>query len=108
MASGGSAPLRWVFATALRSEHRAEHGHRVVAQALAEPEVHARVARFCGWLSAICLVGMMLLADGDRAGAKPHFQASVATRCFYLGGYDLSRTFLARMEADPAWPKPEW
>ncbi len=49
-------------------------------------------------------IGMMLLAEGDRAGARKHFQASVATRCFYYSHYEFSRTFLARMERDPDWP----
>jgi serine/threonine protein kinase len=49
-------------------------------------------------------IGMMLLAEGDRAGARKHLQASIGTHCFYYSTHDTSRTFLARMEQDPNWP----
>ena len=47
---------------------------------------------------------MNRLADGDREAARAHFQKSVATDVFLYVEHDWSRAFLARMEADPAWP----
>jgi serine/threonine protein kinase/lipoprotein NlpI len=44
------------------------------------------------------------LARGDRPGARAHFARSVATQVFHYGEYRASRSFLARMNADPAWP----
>lgn len=49
-------------------------------------------------------IGLMHLADGDRAAAHDHFEKSVATRCFYFSDHDISRAFLKRMERDPNWP----
>jgi tetratricopeptide (TPR) repeat protein len=49
-------------------------------------------------------IGLRLLAEGDRAGARRHFEASVATRVLQFMEYDWSRAFLARMENDPTWP----
>src|SRR5262249_11319586 len=49
-------------------------------------------------------LGMNRLADGDRKGAREHFEKSIASRCFYFGDYDWSWMFLNRMTRDPAWP----
>jgi serine/threonine protein kinase len=49
-------------------------------------------------------VGLHLLAEGDRAEARRHFEACVATRVLQFMEYDWSRAFLARMENDPTWP----
>jgi tetratricopeptide (TPR) repeat protein len=50
------------------------------------------------------LIGLTRLSGGDRAGARDHFAAGVATRFIEIMPYDLSRAFLARME-DTTWPK---
>jgi tetratricopeptide (TPR) repeat protein len=49
-------------------------------------------------------IGLMLLVDGDRSGARRHFEACLATHCFYRADYYWSRAFLGRMDRDPAWP----
>ena len=49
-------------------------------------------------------IAMSLLADGDRDGARKHFEECVATGCFDFDASDWSRTFLARMKQDPNWP----
>jgi hypothetical protein len=49
-------------------------------------------------------VAMMKLADGDRDGAREHFDKVVKTRAFIWGPYDLSWVFLARLKKDPTWP----
>jgi hypothetical protein len=49
-------------------------------------------------------IGVRLLAEGDRAGARRHFEASVATRVLEFMEYEWSRAFLACMEHDPTWP----
>ena len=49
-------------------------------------------------------IALTRLADGDRDGAREHFQKSVATKCFYPPNYHYSRAFLARMK-DPTWPR---
>jgi hypothetical protein len=48
-------------------------------------------------------VAMMKLADGDRDGAREHFDKVVKTRAFIWGPYGMSRVFLARLK-DPTWP----
>jgi serine/threonine protein kinase len=49
-------------------------------------------------------IGLRLLAEGDRAGARRHFEDSVATRVLHYMEYDWSRAFLARLENDRTWP----
>jgi hypothetical protein len=48
-------------------------------------------------------VAMMKLADGDRKGAKEHFDKAVKTRAAGWGEYDMSWVFQARL-ANDAWP----
>ena len=50
-------------------------------------------------------IGLMLFADGDRPGARRHFNECVATHYSHRGDYQWSRAFLARMDRDPAWPR---
>jgi hypothetical protein len=50
-------------------------------------------------------VAMTKLADGDREGAKEHFDKAVKTRAAGWSVYDMSRVFLARLENDPTWPR---
>jgi hypothetical protein len=49
-------------------------------------------------------VAMMYLADGDRARAKEHFQASINTGYIYSWLYAPEDLILARMDQDPTWP----
>jgi tetratricopeptide (TPR) repeat protein len=49
-------------------------------------------------------VAMTKLADGDRKGAREHFDKAVKTRAWGWGEYDLSWVFLSRLEKDPTWP----
>jgi hypothetical protein len=49
-------------------------------------------------------VALDRLSQGDRAGAREHFQKAVATGVFTFLEYDWSRSFLKRMEQDPNWP----
>jgi tetratricopeptide (TPR) repeat protein len=49
-------------------------------------------------------IAMMKLAEGDREGAKEHFDKAVKTRAWGWGEYDLSWVFLSRLEKDPKWP----
>ena len=49
-------------------------------------------------------VGMARLCERDRRGAREHFQKCVALRVFDFDAADWSRTFLARMDAEPDWP----
>ena len=50
-------------------------------------------------------IGLRRLADGDRARAKKSLRASVDTGVYFYREYDWGSAFLARMEADPTWPK---
>jgi serine/threonine protein kinase/Tfp pilus assembly protein PilF len=50
-------------------------------------------------------VALDRLAQGDRTGARDHFQKALATRVFEFWEYQLSRLFLKRMEQDPTWPR---
>jgi tetratricopeptide (TPR) repeat protein len=49
-------------------------------------------------------VAMTKLAEGDREGAKEHFDKVVKTRAFGWGPYDMSWVFRARLAKDPTWP----
>ncbi|HEY3244718.1 MAG TPA: protein kinase [Phycisphaerae bacterium] len=50
------------------------------------------------------LIGMSRLADGDRNGARVHFQDAVNTHVIWYVDHTLSRAFLSRLDADPNWP----
>lgn len=50
-------------------------------------------------------IAMSLLAEGDRAGAREHFGKCISTGCFDFDASDWSRSFLARMDQDPNWPR---
>jgi len=49
-------------------------------------------------------VALDRLAQGDRTGAREHFQKALATGVFTFLEYEWSRSFLKRMEKDPNWP----
>jgi hypothetical protein len=49
-------------------------------------------------------IGLTKLAEGDCPAAREHFRKAIATQLFPVGGYQMSRIFLARMDQDPAWP----
>ena len=49
-------------------------------------------------------IAMTKLADGDRKGAKEHFDKAIKTRASGWGEYDLSWVFHDRLEKDPNWP----
>jgi tetratricopeptide (TPR) repeat protein len=48
-------------------------------------------------------IAMTKLAEGDRDGARDHFDKAVKTRASGWGNYDLSWVFRDRL-ADPNWP----
>jgi tRNA A-37 threonylcarbamoyl transferase component Bud32/tetratricopeptide (TPR) repeat protein len=49
-------------------------------------------------------IAMRMLADGDRDGAREHFDKAIKTRASGWGEYDLSWVFRDRLEKDPNWP----
>ena len=49
-------------------------------------------------------IGIRRLADGDRAGAREHFEKSAASPVFHWGPVNRSRAFAARLARDPEWP----
>jgi hypothetical protein len=49
-------------------------------------------------------IGIRLLGEGDRAGARQHLEACVAIRYPFFWGWLESRALLARMK-DPKWPR---
>jgi serine/threonine protein kinase/Tfp pilus assembly protein PilF len=49
-------------------------------------------------------IGIRLLGEGDRAGARRHLEACVAISYPFFWGYLESRALLARMK-DPKWPR---
>jgi tetratricopeptide (TPR) repeat protein len=49
--------------------------------------------------------GLFRLAEGDRAGARDHFQKAVATRAVWMDhSLRSSEMFLGRLEKNPTWP----
>ena len=57
--------------------------------------------RQCG---AHFCVALDRLAQGDRAGAREHFEKSLATGMWSGPEYHWCRLFLKRMDQDPTWP----
>jgi tetratricopeptide (TPR) repeat protein len=49
-------------------------------------------------------IAMTLLAEGDRQGARSHFQKSVDTGVVDFFERNWSRGFLSCMQSDPGWP----
>jgi tRNA A-37 threonylcarbamoyl transferase component Bud32 len=49
-------------------------------------------------------IAMTKLAEGDRDGAREHFDKAFKTRASGWGQYDLSWVFLDRLEKDHTWP----
>jgi hypothetical protein len=49
-------------------------------------------------------VGLSRLADGDRAGAREHFDKAVRTRTIWEFQWTWSQMLLHRLESDPTWP----
>jgi serine/threonine protein kinase len=51
------------------------------------------------------IVGLNRLSDGDRAGAREHFQKTLDTKFYANNLYPYARAFLARLKRDETWPK---
>jgi hypothetical protein len=51
------------------------------------------------------IVGLVRLSDGDRMGAKEHFQKVLDTKFYANVGYPYVRAYLARLNRDREWPK---
>jgi tetratricopeptide (TPR) repeat protein/predicted Ser/Thr protein kinase len=51
------------------------------------------------------LIGLHHLAEGDREGAREHFQKCVDTRVFVYWDYKWARAFVDRLKQDPDWPR---
>jgi serine/threonine protein kinase len=49
-------------------------------------------------------IGLMRIGDGDRAGARKHFELAVEAREPYQTSFAPSRAFLKRMQQCAAWP----
>ena len=54
--------------------------------------------------NAYLSIGLTALADGDRTKARRHLQRCFDAQYFEALPYSLSRSLLARMRQDPAWP----
>jgi hypothetical protein len=50
------------------------------------------------------LIGLRRLSEGDRKGARAHFQECAARRVFTHWDHQWARAFLARLEREPGWP----
>jgi tetratricopeptide (TPR) repeat protein len=49
-------------------------------------------------------IAMTKLGEGDRDGAREHFDKAVKTRASGWGEYDMSWVFWTRLVNDPTWP----
>jgi serine/threonine protein kinase len=58
----------------------------------------------CKQLLAHYELGLFRLAEGDRAGARRHFQEAVATGALWDYPWVWSKMFFAQLENHPAWP----
>jgi hypothetical protein len=50
------------------------------------------------------LAGLVQLSEGDRKGAREHFQKSVDTHFHSHIVYPYARVFLERLKRDEKWP----
>jgi len=75
-------------------------GGKVSEDALLKAEAGSR----CNQCEAHYYVALDRLAQGDRAGAREHFQKALDTRVFTFWEFYWSRSFLRRMDQDPKWP----
>ena len=50
-------------------------------------------------------IAMMRLAERDPEGAREQFEKCIATSAAGSFDFEWARAYLARMEADPTWPK---
>jgi hypothetical protein len=50
------------------------------------------------------VIGLSRLCEGDRAGARLHFQKCTKTRVFIYWDYVWGRAFLERLQKDRTWP----
>ena len=53
---------------------------------------------------AYYFIALKLLGEGDRHGAREHFEKSVGTHVYDYFAYQWSRAFLIRMDKDEGWP----
>jgi predicted Zn-dependent protease len=78
---------------------------RYIAGELSAEELLGRAGR-SQWDQCLAhyYIAMSKLAEGDREGAKEHFNKVIKTRAFLWGTYDMSWVFLSRLEKDATWP----
>jgi tetratricopeptide (TPR) repeat protein len=75
-------------------------GGRLEASALLEAAGSCRPKQSDAHLA----IGLRCLAEGDRAGARDHFQKCSDARVFNSWEYPWVRAFLKRLEEDRTWP----
>ncbi len=63
----------------------------------------ARTSRFQQCI-AHYQIGLFRLAEGDRKGARDHFQKAVDTRAVWIYDWAWSKLFLSRLQNDRKWP----
>jgi serine/threonine protein kinase/tetratricopeptide (TPR) repeat protein len=51
------------------------------------------------------VIGLVRLSNGDRVGAREHFQKALDTRFYAHNLYPYARAYLARLKRDETWPK---
>ena len=85
-----------------------EHYLRIIdycREALPEEELlKAEIGSRWNQCEAHFYVALGRLSQGDRIGAREHFQKAFATRVLHFGEYQLSELFLKRTEQEPNWP----
>jgi hypothetical protein len=78
---------------------------RYIAGELSAEELLGRAGR-SQWDQCLAhyYIAMNKLTEGDREGAKEHFNKVIKTRAFLWGPYDMSWVFLSRLEKPSTWP----
>lgn len=71
----------------------------------AEELLHAAKHSLLSQCEGHFFIATTCLADGDRRGARKHFEAAVETDVFGFNEYTWSRLLLARMKQDETWPR---
>ena len=51
------------------------------------------------------VIALKHLCEGDRSGAREHFEKCVETRVFIFWDWIWARAFLKRVQQDPTWPR---
>jgi tetratricopeptide (TPR) repeat protein len=90
----------WVNAAAIKPFDKYVTGTLPEAEMFQSAGKNRMLLCFCHYQ-----VALDRLSNGDRAGAREHFQKALDTKFYAAVIYPHARAYLARLKRDPEWPK---